>query len=85
MSRLLHSDLGARNVSLDLLNGGLFPVNVSVSGLRLTDARHRGYWGHFAVTDTGLYLVDSSTRSGIRQWQGPGEAFAYCQLESGAP
>jgi hypothetical protein len=26
---------------------------------RVTDALHRGYWGHFAVTDTGIYLVDS--------------------------
>jgi hypothetical protein len=26
---------------------------------QVTDALHRGYWGHFAVTDTGIYLVDS--------------------------
>jgi Tol biopolymer transport system component len=26
---------------------------------QVTNALHRGYWGHFAVTDTGIYLVDS--------------------------
>jgi hypothetical protein len=26
---------------------------------QVTAAPHRGYWGHFAVTDTGIYLVDS--------------------------
>ncbi len=25
----------------------------------MTDAPHVGYWGHFAVTDTGIYLLDS--------------------------
>lgn len=26
---------------------------------RVTDALHKGYWGHFAVTDAGLYLLNS--------------------------
>jgi hypothetical protein len=25
---------------------------------RITDALHRGYWGHFAVTEAGIYLLD---------------------------
>ncbi len=29
-----------------------------------TDALHLGYWGHFAVAETGLYLVDSDAKSG---------------------
>jgi Tol biopolymer transport system component len=31
---------------------------------RVTDSLHRGYWGHFAVTDNGLYLVDSDAKDG---------------------
>ena len=30
----------------------------------VTDSLHRGYWGHFAVTDNGLYLVDSDAKGG---------------------
>jgi WD40-like Beta Propeller Repeat len=26
---------------------------------QVTDALHKGYWGHFAVTDAGLYLLNS--------------------------
>ena len=26
---------------------------------QVTVALHRGYWGHFAVTDAGIYLLDS--------------------------
>ena len=26
---------------------------------RVTDAPHRGYWGYFAVTDQGIYLLDT--------------------------
>ena len=26
---------------------------------RVTDALHRGYWGHFSVTDGGIYLLDA--------------------------
>jgi Tol biopolymer transport system component/DNA-binding winged helix-turn-helix (wHTH) protein len=26
---------------------------------RVTDALHRGYWGHFTVTDGGIYLLDA--------------------------
>ena len=28
---------------------------------RVTDALHKGYWGHFAVTDAGLYLLNSES------------------------
>jgi Tol biopolymer transport system component/DNA-binding winged helix-turn-helix (wHTH) protein len=31
---------------------------------RITDSLHRGYWGHFAVTDNGLYFVDSDAKGG---------------------
>jgi Tol biopolymer transport system component/DNA-binding winged helix-turn-helix (wHTH) protein len=31
---------------------------------RVTDSLHRGYWGHFAVTDNGLYFVDSDAKGG---------------------
>jgi len=31
---------------------------------RITQAPHLGYWGHFAVTDAGLYLVDADAESG---------------------
>lgn len=31
---------------------------------RLTKAPHQGYWGHFSVTETGLYLVDSDADLG---------------------
>jgi Tol biopolymer transport system component/DNA-binding winged helix-turn-helix (wHTH) protein len=31
---------------------------------RVTDSLHLGYWGHFAVTDKGLYLVDSDAKGG---------------------
>jgi Tol biopolymer transport system component/DNA-binding winged helix-turn-helix (wHTH) protein len=30
----------------------------------VTGSLHRGYWGHFAVTDNGLYLVDSDAKGG---------------------
>jgi Tol biopolymer transport system component/DNA-binding winged helix-turn-helix (wHTH) protein len=45
--------------------GGLWSVPVGGGAEQhLTDAPHRNYWGHFAVTDIGLYLVDSSTEPG---------------------
>ena len=31
---------------------------------RVTDSLHRGYWGQFAVTDNGLYFVDSDAKGG---------------------
>jgi Tol biopolymer transport system component/DNA-binding winged helix-turn-helix (wHTH) protein len=31
---------------------------------RVTNSLHLGYWGHFAVTDNGLYLVDSDAKGG---------------------
>jgi Tol biopolymer transport system component/DNA-binding winged helix-turn-helix (wHTH) protein len=30
----------------------------------ITAALHRGYWGHFAVTDSGIYYVDSDAEPG---------------------
>jgi hypothetical protein len=42
-----------------LEGGGLWSVAVGggAEGL-VTSALHRGYWGHFAVTDAGIYLLD---------------------------
>jgi Tol biopolymer transport system component/serine/threonine protein kinase len=31
---------------------------------RITQAPHLGYWGHFAVTDAGLYLIDADAEPG---------------------
>jgi Tol biopolymer transport system component/DNA-binding winged helix-turn-helix (wHTH) protein len=31
---------------------------------KVTSAPHRGYWGHFALTETGLYLVDTDALPG---------------------
>jgi Tol biopolymer transport system component/DNA-binding winged helix-turn-helix (wHTH) protein len=31
---------------------------------RITDSLHLGYWGHFALTDNGLYLVDADAKGG---------------------
>ena len=30
----------------------------------VTDSLHRGYWGHFAVTENGLYLIDADAKGG---------------------
>src|SRR6202008_1963547 len=30
----------------------------------VSDALHRGYWGYFAVSDKGLYLLDSDAKGG---------------------
>jgi Tol biopolymer transport system component len=40
--------------------GGLWSMPVGGGEeQQVTDALHKGYWGQFAVTDTGVYLVDS--------------------------
>jgi hypothetical protein len=39
------------------------PVNGGEAQL-VTDALHFGYWGAFAVTENGLYLVDSDADPG---------------------
>jgi Tol biopolymer transport system component len=45
--------------------GGIWKMPVGGGGEeRVTDSLHRGYWGHFAVTDNGLYLVDSDAKGG---------------------
>jgi Tol biopolymer transport system component len=31
---------------------------------KVTDAPHLGYWGHFALTDTGIYLLDTEYAAG---------------------
>ena len=41
--------------------------SVGVDGgpeVQLTDRLHRGYWGHFAVTASGLYFLDSDAKEG---------------------
>jgi Tol biopolymer transport system component/DNA-binding winged helix-turn-helix (wHTH) protein len=39
--------------------GGIWRVPVDGgSEDRITEALHRGYWGHFAVSEAGLYLLD---------------------------
>jgi Tol biopolymer transport system component/DNA-binding winged helix-turn-helix (wHTH) protein len=43
-----------------LEGGGLWSMPVGGGEeQQVTDAPHLGYWGHFAVTDTGIYLLDS--------------------------
>lgn len=45
--------------------GGIWSVPVAGGEeQRITDALHLGYWGHFAVTETGFYLVDPDAESG---------------------
>jgi hypothetical protein len=44
--------------------GGIWSIPVGGGEeQQVTDALHRGYWGHFAVTDTGIYLLDSDAVS----------------------
>jgi len=43
--------------------GGLWKMPVgSGQELLVTDSLHLGYWGNFAVTDNGLYLVDADAK-----------------------
>jgi Tol biopolymer transport system component/DNA-binding winged helix-turn-helix (wHTH) protein len=45
--------------------GGIWKVPVGGGQEeRVTDSLHLGYWGHFAVTENGLYLVDSDAKGG---------------------
>ena len=40
--------------------GGIWSIPVGGGEeQRVTDALHRCYWGHFAVTEAGIYLLDS--------------------------
>jgi Tol biopolymer transport system component len=42
--------------------GGLWSMPlVGGEEQQVTDALHKGYWGHFAVTDAGLYLLNSES------------------------
>jgi Tol biopolymer transport system component len=55
--------------------GGLWSVPVAGGAEQhLIDAPHRGDWGQFAVTDTGVYVVDSTTE--------PGPTILYYDLPS---
>jgi serine/threonine protein kinase len=45
--------------------GGIWCVPVAGGQeRRITQALHLGYWGHFAITEAGLYLVDADAKSG---------------------
>jgi Tol biopolymer transport system component/DNA-binding winged helix-turn-helix (wHTH) protein len=45
--------------------GGLWKVPVGGGQeVLVTDSLHLGYWGHYAVTDNGLYLVDADAKGG---------------------
>jgi hypothetical protein len=44
---------------------GIWKIPVGgVQELLVTDSLHLGYWGNFAVTDNGLYLVDADAKGG---------------------
>jgi len=48
-----------------LSGGGIWAIPVTGGTPHLvTDALHFGYWGEFAVTENGIYLVDSDTDPG---------------------
>jgi Tol biopolymer transport system component/DNA-binding winged helix-turn-helix (wHTH) protein len=45
--------------------GGIWSIPVGGGEARhVTDALHFGYWGEFAVTENGLYLIDSAADQG---------------------
>lgn len=45
--------------------GGIWSVPVAGGEEKqIAEGLHRGYWGYFAVTDSGLYLVDSEAKPG---------------------
>jgi len=56
----------AKTIYYSRFNGaGIWSVPVaSGEEKRITVAPHLGYWGHFAVTEAGLYLVDSDAEPG---------------------
>jgi Tol biopolymer transport system component/DNA-binding winged helix-turn-helix (wHTH) protein len=54
--RLYYSKLGGGGIWTIPIGGG--------REQNVTDALHRGFWGHFAVTDKGLYLLDSDAKGG---------------------
>jgi Tol biopolymer transport system component/DNA-binding winged helix-turn-helix (wHTH) protein len=46
--------------------GGLWAVSTTGEGeRRLLDAPHAGYWGYFAVTESGVYLLDFTPKPTI--------------------
>jgi Tol biopolymer transport system component/DNA-binding winged helix-turn-helix (wHTH) protein len=59
-----------------LSGGGIWAIPVTGGTPHLvTDALHFGYWGEFAVTENGIYLVDSDTD--------PGPALMYYCFRTG--
>ena len=48
----------AKTLYYSRFEGGGLPVGGGEEQ-QVTDALHKGYWGHFAVTDAGLYLLNS--------------------------
>jgi Tol biopolymer transport system component/DNA-binding winged helix-turn-helix (wHTH) protein len=48
-----------------LEGGGIWTIPIGGGREQnVTDALHCGFWGHFAVTDKGLYLLDSDAKGG---------------------
>lgn len=48
-----------------LSGGGIWSIPVNGGEVQhVTDAPHFGYWGEFAITENGIYLVDSDTDPG---------------------
>jgi Tol biopolymer transport system component len=59
-----------------LSGGGIWAMPLTGGkAQRVTDALHLGYWGEFAVTENGLYLVDSDAD--------PGPALMYYSFRTG--
>lgn len=59
-----------------LSGGGIWSIPVNGGEAKhVTDALHFGYWGEFAVTEHGIYLVDSDTD--------PGPALMYYSFQTG--
>jgi hypothetical protein len=46
-------------------HGGIWKMTVGGGPeVLVTDSLHLGYWGHFAVTENGLYLTDTEAKGG---------------------
>jgi Tol biopolymer transport system component len=72
---LAYESYDAKNLYYSKFQGGgiwTMPVGGGQAEL-ITDALHLGYWGHFAVTDKGIYLLDSDAKGG--------PAIKYCDLQ----
>jgi Tol biopolymer transport system component/DNA-binding winged helix-turn-helix (wHTH) protein len=61
-----------------LSGGGIWSIPVNGGEVQhITDALHFGYWGEFAVTENGLYLIDSAAD--------PGPALMYYSFRTRQP